>query len=122
MNVIDPATLMLTQRALDAASLRHAAHAQNIANANVAGAQAVRVGFEEHLEGIRTSLESGKPLTVSDVESVRPSMDSLSGTARINLDSEMASLSRNSLHYQSLVRALERHLSILTLAVTDGKR
>jgi len=117
MQLIDPATLQLLDRALDAAALRHQAIAQNIANANVAGAKASRVRFEELLEPLRTSLQAGQALRASEVPEVE-----LSATQEpVVLDKEMAALSSNSLHYQALVRALDRHMSIIGLAVQDGK-
>jgi flagellar basal-body rod protein FlgB len=122
MNLIDPVTLALVSRAMDAASLRHAAHAQNIANANVPGAQRVRVSFEDQLAGLQSTIAAHQPVSPEDVPepSVVPDLGAQNG--RIDLDTELAEMSKNSMHYQALARVLSRHMSIMSLAVTDGKR
>lgn len=114
MNLIDPMTLQLASRALDAGALRHQAIAQNIANANVAGARATRVLFEELLGELPQASAAGS------VELPQPQL--VTTDAPIALDEEMAALSSNSLHYQALLRALGRELSILSIAVQEGKR
>ena len=122
MGMIDSITLTLVSRALDAASMRHAAHAQNIANANVDGARRVQVSFEDQMDAVRTSLLAGQPVNPGDVPTARVVQATDQDGARIQLDGEVAALSRNALHYQALVRALGRHISMLSLAVNDGRR
>ncbi|WP_457326345.1 flagellar basal body rod protein FlgB, partial [Roseateles sp. P5_E11] len=67
MNFIDPATLQLVSRALDAGAMRHQAIAQNIANANVTGAKALRVQFEELLGDVQTELAAGRGFKAENV-------------------------------------------------------
>ncbi len=119
MNFIDPATLQLVSRALDAGALRHQAIAQNIANANVAGAKASRVQFEELLGNIPTDLAAGRGFKAEDVPA--PQVVTAAGRP-IALDDEMAALSSNSLQYQALLKAMSRQLSILSVAVQEGRR
>lgn len=119
MDFIDPATLRLVIRALDAGALRHQAIAQNIANANVAGAKAARVQFEELLGDIPADLAVGRAFKAEDVPAPQVTMTTGSPIA---LDDEMAALSSNSLHYQALVRALSRQLGVLSAAVQEGRR
>jgi flagellar basal-body rod protein FlgB len=118
MNFIDPATLQLVSRALDAGALRHQAIAQNIANANVAGAQATRVQFEELLGTVATDIAAGHGFNVQDVPTPLVTTDA----HPIALDEEMAALSSNSLQYQALLKAMGRQLSILNVAVQEGRR
>ena len=120
MKLIDPSTLQLLSRALDAGALRHQAIAQNIANANVAGARATRVQFEELLERVRSELAAGRSFKPEDVPlpQVVPDRD---GRA-ISLDEEMTALSSNGLQYQALLKAINRQLGILALAVQEGHR
>jgi flagellar basal-body rod protein FlgB len=122
MNLIDPVTLALATRALDAAMLRQAAHSQNIANANVPGAQRVRVSFEDQLAGLQSALAAHQSVSIQDVPepSVVPDLSAQGG--HIDLDTELAEMSKTSMPYQALARALSRQLSIMSLAVTDGKR
>jgi flagellar basal-body rod protein FlgB len=120
MQFIDPATLQLVSRALDASALRHQAIAQNIANVHVEGARPVRVRFEELLGAMPQQIAAGQGFKVEDVPSARIVTD-LSG-ARVELDAEMAALSSNGLQYQALVKALNRQLSIVSVAVQEGRR
>lgn len=120
MNFIDPATLQLVSRALDAGALRHQAIAQNIANANVAGAHATRVQFEELLGTVASDVAAGRGFKAEDVPEPLISTDSVSHA--IALDEEMAALSSNSLQYQALLKAMGRQLSILSVAVQEGRR
>ena len=120
MNFIDPATLQLVSRALDAGALRHQAIAQNIANANVAGAKATRVQFEELLGQVPGDVAAGRSFRAEDVPAPRAQQDA-SGHA-ISLDEEMAAMSSNSLQYQALLKAMSRELSILSIAAQEGRR
>ena len=118
MNFIEPTTLTLVSRALDAASLRHQAIAMNIANAHSPGARPVLVTFEQALEPVREALASHARLNLQDVP--RPHLSL--GTGEISIDAEMARMSSNSLHYQALARGGGRELSILGLGVQEGRR
>lgn len=118
MQLIDPTTLALVSRALDAGALRHQAIAQNIANANIAGAHATRVRFEELLAPARAELDAGRPVQSTDV----PSAELVQTEEPIALDAEMSALSSNGLHYQALLRAMNRHLSLMQIAVSEGRR
>lgn len=120
MNVIDPVTLGLVQRALDASSLRHAAIAQNIANVGVAGAPRASVSFEEALGAVRDTLRQGGAVSVSALP--EPQWQSATAPEGLSLEHEMADLSRNSMHYQVLLRAVSKQISFAQLAVTEGKR
>ena len=120
MHLIDPATLQLVSKSLDASALRHQAIAQNIANASVKGAKPVRVQFEELLGPLRAELEAGHSINADAVPTAR--LVTEMGDHPISLDEEMASLSSNSMQYQALLRAMNRHLGILSVAVQDGRR
>ncbi|MEH0167822.1 flagellar basal body rod protein FlgB [Roseateles microcysteis] len=120
MHLIDPTTLQLVSKSLDACALRHQAIAQNIANASVNGAKPVRVQFEELLGSLRAKLEAGHSIKADAIPTARLLAEA--GDKPIALDEEMASLSSNSMQYQALLRAMNRHLSILSVAVQEGRR
>jgi flagellar basal-body rod protein FlgB len=40
----------------------------------------------------------------------------------VALDQEMAALSENTLHHQALLKALNKHFSLLGAAIAEGKR
>lgn len=122
MNFIEPATLALVSKALDAATVRQAVHANNIANASAEGFAPSRVSFEAHLGQVRDALARGDRLTVADVSEIQASIEPLGTDSKVELDTEISALARNGLHYQALIKALDRQLSLMSLAVSDGKR
>ena len=54
--ILSGATSDLVLRALDAATVRHAVHSANIANASVEGYRPLRVEFEDQLSAARSAL------------------------------------------------------------------
>jgi flagellar basal-body rod protein FlgB len=122
MNLIEPTTLALLSKALDASSMRHAVHAQNIANAHAEGYVPQTVSFEEHMVHMRETLARGGSLQASDVADVPVMTASAAAGTRVELDNEVGALSRNTLHYQALLKALDRQLGLVSLALTDGRR
>ena len=122
MNLIDPVTLTLASRALDAASQRHAVHANNIANAHAEGFAPGRVNFEAHLAQVRDTLDSGATLSSADVAELPISVEFLPAGTPVEVENEVAALARNTLHYQALLKAVDRQLSLVSLAVSDGRR
>jgi flagellar basal-body rod protein FlgB len=124
---IDAATMGVLRLALDAASLRHRVIAHNIANANTEGYAPLRVNFEEQFDAVRSALGQSQPIDRGLLEGLRPVIAQdgpLSGgaTDQVALDLEVARLAQNSVHYQALLRGAAKHLSILGIAVTEGKR
>lgn len=124
---IDAATVGVLRLALDAASLRHRVIAHNIANANTEGYAPLRVNFEEQFDAVRSALGQSQPIDRGLLEGLRPVVAQdgpLSGgaTAQVALDLEVARLAQNSVHYQALLRGTAKYLSILGIAVTEGKR
>ncbi len=110
----------LVSLALDAATMRQQALAQNIANAKTPGYQRMSVSFEQRLQSMlsqdgkvaATSLASLQPVLELDP----PSENSLA------LDQEVAQLSENALHHQALLKVLSKHYAMLGLAINEGKR
>jgi flagellar basal-body rod protein FlgB len=105
--------------ALDAATLRHQVHATNIANAGVAGYKAQRLSFEAQ---VQQGLQASQPASVQVSARIEPELAFDGSPRAVQLDTEVAAMSQNSVHYQTLVRALNRQLSILASAVSEGKR
>jgi flagellar basal-body rod protein FlgB len=120
---ITSATLAL---ALDAAALRQQAIASNVANVDTPGYVPLAVSFEEQLEQARRTLQSGRPLDMSELEGVRPALQPMRGAggvpAAVRLDIEAAKLSENSVHFQALLKGLSRYYGVLSSAVSDGKK
>jgi flagellar basal-body rod protein FlgB len=121
----DRVTSALVLLALDAAAMRHQATANNLANIHSTGYQAQRVNFEEQLSALRHAVEARAPVEPAAVDQVRPfieydatrAIDSIAGM----IDMEVVKLSQNAVHYQSLLKALDKRGSILALAVNEGR-
>ena len=119
-NGIDAVTASALSLALDAANLRHQVIAANIANAGTPGYIPQRLSFEAQVSaGLQ---QAGAPATAQVRAQVVPELAADGQPRTVQLDTEVAALSQNTLHYQTLVRALNRQLSILASAVSEGKR
>jgi flagellar basal-body rod protein FlgB len=124
---ISGATAEAVTLALDAASLRHQALASNIANANTAGYTPLRVNFEEQLAAFRRTL-NGSDADVRDTLHevkgfIEPDLAATGqGAANVMLDMEVVKLSQNVVQYQTLLRGLNKQMSIISTAINEGKR
>lgn len=122
MSMIDPVTLALVKSALDASQLRQVAHANNLANVGSEGYRPFKVVFEERLGAVRSAIAEGRTADLS--ASGLPAAELLrdDDAVAVSLDTEVAALSRNSLHYQALVKALSKQYALMNLAVSEGRR
>jgi flagellar basal-body rod protein FlgB len=125
MQEFEGVTLGVLRLALDAASLRHQVVAHNIANANTQGYTPVRVNFEEQFDSLRGALGRSQSVDPELLEHLRPVVEqdrNVNGqTAQVALDLEVAKLAQNTVHYQALLRGVSKYLSIVGVAVTEGK-
>ena len=122
----DRVTSALLLLALNAAALRHQATANNLANIHSTGYRPQRVNFEEQLSTLRHAVATQAPLAPAAVEQVRPFIESdgarAAGSLAEMIDMEMVRLSQNAVHYQALLKALDKRGNILALAVNEGRR
>ncbi|MDQ8033156.1 MAG: flagellar basal body protein [Bordetella sp.] len=121
---LEAVTRQVLGLALDAAGMRQQAIATNIANANVQGFVPQRVSFEDQLDDARRQLSVDGSVDAASLSHVRPMLFSSEGAdaAGVRLDSEAAEMARNAVHYQALVKGLSRHMAILALAASDGRK
>jgi flagellar basal-body rod protein FlgB len=123
---IEAITTAALSLALDAASMRHQAIASNIANANTVGYVPLSVSFENQLEDARLALSGSGRLDAASLAEVKPAMQHALGSgglpAKVLLDAEAANLAQNSVHFQALLKGLNRHYQILSAATSDGKK
>lgn len=122
MNLIDPVTLSLVHQALDASSLRQAAHAHNIANAHTENFRPLRVTFEEHLSSLRDGLSRGESARINDAINLPIGLSPAPAGSRVELEHEVSSMSQNALHYQTLIKAIDRQFGMVSLAVSEGRK
>jgi flagellar basal-body rod protein FlgB len=125
-NGIESITTNALAIALDAASLRHQAISANIANVQTQGYVPQRVSFEGQLENARRSLRQQgfvDLLTLSGVRArLEPSVEQDGLPSAIQLDSEVAHMAQNAVHYQALIKGISKHLNVLMMAASDGKK
>jgi flagellar basal-body rod protein FlgB len=122
----DRVTSALVGLALDAATLRHQVVANNLANNHSTAYQPQRVNFEEQLSALRHAVATHAPVTPAVLEHVRPFIEreAFKGTGSMAelIDMELVKLSQNAVHYQALLKALDRQFGIVALAVNEGRR
>ena len=127
MQGIESLTTSIVSTALDASSARHQVIAANIANAGRSDYTAQRVSFEATLSqmtqgGPASAMAEQRPAAVALQMHLRPDLGT-DGIARpVQLDVEVGALARNGVHYQALIKGLNKYLSVMASAVGDGKR
>jgi flagellar basal-body rod protein FlgB len=112
--------------AMDAAALRQQAIAANIANHSTEGYVPQQVDFAAQMAQARRSLDETGRLDAAALAEIQPHLwpvlDANGLPAKVQLDEQMADMAQNAVRFQALAKGLSRHLSVLALAVNDGKR
>lgn len=122
VSIIDSSTGALLNLALDAVGMRQQAIAHNIANANTPGYQRISVSFESRLAALQDGSGQVATPSLADLSNFRPSFETAASAAPVALDMELAELSETTLRHQTLLKALNKHLALMSLAITEGKR
>jgi flagellar basal-body rod protein FlgB len=129
-------TLDVLAKALQAASLRQEAIAQNMANVDTPGYKAVEVSFEEQLrrslsKRAAVKMRTTHPAHMTQTQSftdINPVMVRRTGTSaradgnNVDPELEMAELAANQLMYSTLTRLVSEKYSLLKYAISEGKR
>lgn len=122
----DRMTSALVVLALDAAALRHQAIANNLANIHSAGYTPQRVNFEEQLGALRSVVGAGQVPSRDMIGDVRPFVETDStrstGSAATMIDLEVVKMSQNAVHYQALLKALDKRGDTVSIAINDGRK
>ncbi|MGC3963591.1 MAG: hypothetical protein QM803_09770 [Rhodocyclaceae bacterium] len=122
---IEQVTIALARMALDAGQMRQTAIASNIANVNNPSYVPLSVSFEDQLDAARRTLQAGGPIQGASLDGVRAQWLSVPGGNEgqgVQLDSELAAMSANSLQFQTLIRGVAKHYALLQIAFTEGKK
>lgn len=121
-------TSQLVSLALDAALARHAAIATNIANVATPGFQPLTARFDQLVEQLQATAgdRSLDATTGGLAQSMSESLESQplmvdTRSSEVQLDMQMAELSKNSLHYQALLTAQGKLMDLAQLAIGEGK-
>lgn len=122
VTIIDNSTTAMLGLAIDASVMRQQAIAQNIANASTPDYKRVSVSFESRMAALASSAPGGTP-SLADLSNYRPTFEYASAQdGGIALDMELADMSETVLHHQVLLKALNKHLELIGLAINEGKR
>lgn len=126
----DSQTYRLLKKALDAASLRSKASANNIANVNTKEYKKYYVTFEESLKNStdNLSLKTSSSNQISNASSngeVKLEQDTTSSMNpngnNVDIDSEMANQAANNMMYNALITQVNSRLSLERYIVNGGK-
>jgi flagellar basal-body rod protein FlgB len=124
-------------KALDATWLRNDAISQNIANVDTPGYKRKTVNFEDYLkqaldsDSIKVNLKNSRqiPIGGSNVDNIdiKVTEDNSSLSMRldgnnVDIDSEMASMAKNSLQYNTLAQTLSSEFKRLGTAINEGRK
>ena len=122
-------TIQLVSTALDAASLRHMVIANNVANVSSQNYTPLKVSFENQLAAVEGDLLSRKDdgTLTARLASIKPSIETdpmadSGNNPGVKLDMEMARMAQNVVHYQALLKGLASEMSVIRLAVNEGRR
>lgn len=99
-------TVSLVSRSLDCLLLRQAAIASNIANANSANYQAVKVDFEQQLQAASS---------IEQLQAVTAELSREEGSVQI--DKQMAANVENTTWYRALIKGVNQHFSLMQTAI-----
>lgn len=123
-------TVDVLSAAMDLYMLRHSIITDNIANAETPGFKARRIEFEGELErvleehengveknrgGTTRSLASVKPLIYED-----PHAEVGQDRNTVDMDREMAALSKNDMKYSAATESMARKFALLKYAILEG--
>jgi len=123
ISVVDNNLTALLGLALDAAQMRQQAIAQNIANVNTPGYRRIGVSFEQRIAQLAPDAARGTTPVPADLAYYRPKIEYATGTkGPVQLDQELADMSETVLHHQALLKALNKQLELIGLAINEGKR
>lgn len=129
--------LNVIKNSMDASMMRHAALSNNISNVNTPGYKKQEVKFEEELSrAMDQNAFTGRrthPLHVqigggTAAESVTPRTITIGQTSmrndgnNVDIDEEMANLSKNTINYRALTTALEGELTKISTTITKAAR
>ncbi len=124
--IFDSATGVL-EKSLDLYLTRHSVIADNIANAETPNFKARQVEFEDSLQkAIGDNSILGEENVQQAVASVAPQVHHITETGlgqdlnTVDMDKEMAALSKNDTKYSAAAQLINRKFSLLRYAISDG--
>jgi flagellar basal-body rod protein FlgB len=127
LEVTGSTTSMLVSLALNAATAKHVAIAQNIANVNNEGYRPLQVDFDQQVALFKHQLlnprnDAASARLIETLQSATEVKEAdASGNSKVLLDVEMAKMAQNALHYQALLAAKGKLSSMVRMAISGGR-
>ncbi|MEM9101502.1 MAG: flagellar basal body protein [Pseudomonadota bacterium] len=121
--IIDDVTSQLASWGLNRLMAQQAITAQNIANANVKGYQAMTLDFSAQVDALKNSVSEDVIMqNLASMRNHQPQAQVINsdifGEKAVELDEEIAASTANTLQYQALVESLNKHFGLMQLAIT----
>lgn len=118
-------TTVVLRKSLDATGIRHRVIADNIANVETPGFTRSDVNFEAQLQNALASSDPESAMRRVEDMAAEVEQDTISPAGvngnNVNIDKEMAELTKNNLQYDALVQLLNLKGSMIRLAIKEGK-
>jgi len=132
-SLLQSAHVLVLEKALSAASLRHNVISNNIANVNTPGFKKSDVSFEDKLQLAMNAKSSSMARTherhlpmrarLSDEPSISTSATTvLRGDGNnVDIDSEMAALAKNSIYYDAVAQQIGKYFATIKSVIKEGR-
>lgn len=123
----DP-VLTVLEKVMNGCTLRNSVIANNIANVNTPGFKRSSVSFESELAGIITDSDLASGSASDELQNFQPAAEvDLRTAARydgnnVNIDQEMAELSKNTIKFTLASELMKKKLGMLRYVITEGRR
>jgi flagellar basal-body rod protein FlgB len=125
ISALESNTRALLEAALNTTASRHMVVAHNIANVNTPDFRPLDVNFHRHMQRAAQALLND-PRNKANAANLQPMLEAVEpdalGSTSVSLESEVAKLSEITLQQQALLKALNRHFSILGAAISSEGR
>ncbi|RDH46456.1 flagellar basal body rod protein FlgB [Zooshikella ganghwensis] len=123
--LLETSTVSLLNKFLEGTLLEHKLIANNIANVDTQGYKAKTIKTNNNFTALINSLDNSHS-SQSAINSIKQwvpehNIQSDSTASKIELEKELAKLSKNVIHYQAILTAKSKLNNMLTLAIKEGK-
>lgn len=125
-SITNSTTSMLVTLALNASSAKHMAIAQNIANVNTEGYRPLQVDFDAQVALFKDQLlnRGNDAAAGRAIEALRAGVkitEAPEAQGKVQLDAEVAKMTQNAIHYQTLLTARSKLSSLVRMAISGGR-
>lgn len=133
-SLLNSTQISVLEKALSASSLRHKVISNNIANVNTPNFKKSEVSFEDQLKSAmdikQPALSRTHPrhLPISPTGiNVEPKIHTINTTSfrsdgnNVDIDTEMASLAKNSIYYDAVAQQINKYFAGIKSAINGGR-